>query len=416
MVYNTFGWDTVYVIDVNFVNAALQREKLPALEYTSDGTEMTGAMGSMQIVSGGSGKLLRMSFQVTQGSLVSKAVGNGSLDGVTLVADLELTLLPSGIPTSKNLVPYIRQVSSQTGPGLLTPVNLLDPGKHLSPGQHALVFALLPQFLVSVAPQITFVLATVNFARPATNSWLAPVKADYAFMHKDDGSNYLGILAVTTERDVSNLQRTIDDQIVSGSNNAGLFIAESLFMENVIVPVLERAYPDAGKSNFYWTGREIKARRSFGAGSVKKGAITYHPRINSFDLTLVGGTLDTSLSGDCDLKAGIHMSYNASSSNSSRFDTKNKLVTFASDPHPRFHKDVHIPWYWIFGGLVVEAIVQLVACLIGNAIADALQGEQGVKLARTPPASIQWSHTTTIDVKSAGLNGLFYMQGTVAQQ
>ncbi|ABA04151.1 hypothetical protein Nwi_0887 [Nitrobacter winogradskyi Nb-255] len=416
MVYNTFGWDTVYVIDVNLVNAALRRERLPELEYTSDGTEMTGVMGSMQIVSGGSGKLLRMSFQVAQGSLVSKTVGDASLDGVTLVADLELTLLPSGMPTSQNLVPDIRKVSQQAGPGLLTPVNLLDPGKHLTPAQHALVFALLPQFLVSVAPQITFVLATVNFARPATDSWLAPVKADYAFMNKNDGSNYLGILAVTTDRDVSNLQRTIDDQIVSGSNNAGLFIAESLFMENVIVPVLERAYPDAGRSNFYWNGREVKARRSFGAGSVKKGAITYHPKINSFNLTLVGGTLDTSLSGDCDMKAGIRMSYNASSRNSSRFDMKNKLLTFTSDPHPRFHKDVHIPWYWIVGGAVVEVIVQLVARLIGNAIANALQGGQGVKLARTPPASIQWSHTTNIDVKSAGLNGLFYMQGTAAPQ
>src|SRR5690606_27647797 len=105
MVYNTFGWDTVYVIDVNLVNAALRRERLPELEYTSDGTEMTGVMGSMQIVSGGSGKLLRMSFQVAQGSLVSKTVGDASLDGVTLVADLELTLLPSGMPTSQNLVP-----------------------------------------------------------------------------------------------------------------------------------------------------------------------------------------------------------------------------------------------------------------------------------------------------------------------
>ncbi|NJN48206.1 MAG: hypothetical protein HC808_18910, partial [Candidatus Competibacteraceae bacterium] len=54
--------------------------------------------------------------------------------------------------------------------------------------------------------------------------------------------------------------------------------------------------------------------------------------------------------------------------------------------------------------------------LIGNAIADALRDEQGIKLARTPPTSIQWSHTKEIDVTVAGLNGLFYMQGTVASQ
>ncbi len=114
MVYNTFGWDTVYVIDVNLVNAALRSEKLPALKYDSDGTEMTGTMGSTQIVSGGSGKLLRMSFQITKGSLASKAVGNASLDGVALIADLELTLLPSRVPTSQNLVPDIRSVSPQT--------------------------------------------------------------------------------------------------------------------------------------------------------------------------------------------------------------------------------------------------------------------------------------------------------------
>lgn len=415
MTLDTGGWDTVYVIDAELVNAALAKENLPPLNYEFNGGKMTGTMGPMQIVPGGSGKLLRMSFPVTHGTFSSASLGNASLDGVELIADLELALLPSKIPDTKHLVPDIRSVSHQTGPGLLTPINLVDQGRRLNAGQHAMVFAFLPQFLVSVAPQISFVLASVNFAKPATYSWLAPVKADYAFMAKNDGSNYLGILAVTTDRDVSSLPRTIDNQIVSGSNNAGLFISEELFMENVIIPVLEKAYPEAGAHNFYWTGSEIKARRSFGAGSVKKGAITYYPSISSLGLTLSGGTLDTSLSGRCDLKAGISMTFDASSANPSRFDTHSKLLTFSADPHPTFHKHVDIPWYWAFGGLVVEAIVQLVARLIGNAIADALQDEQGIKLAKTPPSSIQWSHTTEIDVKEAGLYGLFYMQGIVAQ-
>ena len=150
MAYNTFGWDTVYVIDVDLVNAALAKEKLPQLDYNANNVKMTGTMGPMKIVSGGSGKLLRMSFSVSQGEFSSSSLGKASLDGVELIADLDLALLPSQIPDTKNLVPDIKSVSHQTGPGLLTPINLVDPGKHLNPGQHSLVFAFLPQFLVSV--------------------------------------------------------------------------------------------------------------------------------------------------------------------------------------------------------------------------------------------------------------------------
>jgi hypothetical protein len=413
MAYNAFGWDTIYTIDIELVNGALSKCSMPKLNYDADGITMAGAFAPMRIVPGGSGKLLRISFSILSGTFTSKQNGEAALDGVQLIADLELALLPSAIPSTRNLVPRILSVSRQTGPGLLTPVNLIDSNKHLSPAQWGLVFGLLPQYLVSIADKLSFVLASVDYAKPATNSWLAPVEADYAFLSKNDGGMFLGVLAATTHRDVSGLPRTIDNEIVSGANNAGLFISEALFMQNVIMPNLPRAYSGASANTFHWNGSAIVSNQTFGAGSFQKGAITYYPQIDSFTMTVSGGNLVTQIAGHCDLKAGIGMTFNGSTTNEAVFNPQSKIVTFAADPNPQLNHDVDIPWYWAFGGLVVEGIVQLVARLIANALADSLRSGEGVTLAQSPPTSIQWSGTTPIAISVAGLNGLFYMQGTV---
>src|SRR5208282_1913508 len=133
MAYNAFGWDTIYTIDIELVNGALSKCSMPKLSYDADGITMAGAFAPMRIVPGGSGKLLRISFSILSGSFTSKQNGEAALDGVQLIADLELALLPSAIPSTKDLVPHILSVSRQTGPGLLTPVNLIDSNKHLSP-------------------------------------------------------------------------------------------------------------------------------------------------------------------------------------------------------------------------------------------------------------------------------------------
>lgn len=417
MGYNTFGWDTVYAIDVDLINRVLQKAKLPALDFkgTQSGIVMTGVFGPLQIVSGGSGKLLRLAFPIKSGTFTSTQEGDAPLDGVELIADVELALLPSKVANTQNLVPNIQSVSKQSGSGLMTPIALLDPHKHLSPAQWGLIFGLLPQYLVSIAGQLSFVLATVNFAKPKSDTWLAPVKVDYAYMEKVDGSKYLGILSVTTNRDISKLERNIDNEIVSGKNNAGLFISEALFMQHVIQPVLARAYPDAPSSTFHWNGREIEARHSFGAGSVKKGAVRYHPEIEKLSVTVSGNKLDTKLKGHVSLKVGITMTFDGSTSNKAEFHPSTKVMSFAADPHPKFHKDVHIPWYWAAGGPTVDMIIQVVSHLIGNALSGALKADEGVKLAKTPPTSIQWPNTTPIDISEAGLNGLFYMQGLVSE-
>jgi len=169
MSFNTFGWDTVYVISVDQVNKTLvqnQAQTLETLDYVDGSIKMTGQLGPWSITTGGSGKNLRMSFPITSGTFVFPDSPNADLSGVTLIADVNLALLPSGTST-KNLAFDFNAVggNGKPGPGLVTPINLLDPNNHLSPAQHAEVFGLLPAYLVQQASSLTF-----SFANEATAS------------------------------------------------------------------------------------------------------------------------------------------------------------------------------------------------------------------------------------------------------
>ena len=422
MTYNMFGWDTVYAISANEVNKALAAnpdKTLQDLDYQNGPIKMTGKFGPPSIVSGGSGKLLRLQFPITSGEFVSPGQPNASLANVTLVADLELAMLPGQLD-KKNLVFDIKSVAKggQTGPGLVTPINLLDPDNHLNTAQHAEVFGLLPAYLVKHAASLSYVFAQVNFAKPANNSWLAPVEADYAFMAKNSGENYLGILAVTTQKNISGLQRSIDNGIVGGTNDAGLFISKELFLKNVILPILPSAYPGTSDSTFTYDSstQSIKNTGPFNTPSTKHGAITYYPQITSLNTTLSGGDLVTSINGNCSLKAGISMTFSVGSTNVSQFDVATQTISFLPDPHPSSSHSVDVPWYWIAGGVIADAIANIVATVIGNEIADTLKNRAKVTMSNATPQSVEWTDTTKINVKTAGLDNLLYMQGVVANQ
>ena len=110
----------------------------------------------------------------------------------------------------------------------------------------------LGTYLVAHAAEVRFIFATVNLIPPSTNSWLTPVKSAYGYFRREGSlESFLAILSVTTDRDISNLQRTVDPAALPATTNAAFVVADSLFLTNVIAPSLGKAL-QADASAFYY--------------------------------------------------------------------------------------------------------------------------------------------------------------------
>ncbi len=411
------GWDIAYALSIDKVNKALANNNgtIPqTFSFDEQGIEMRGTFGAWQIVTGGSGKLLRMNFPISSGTFSMPGQGEATLDGVTLVAEIDLTLLPDGAD-KKKLAFNMKAVAKNgaIGPGLVYPINLLDPKHHLNTEQHSLVYSLLPGYLVEHAAQVSFVFANVNFAKPASNSWLAPIESDYAYVGKNDGSSFLAILSVTSQRDISGLERTLDPNVVTGTNNAGILISSDLFLQNVILPSMPQSFPGTSQNNFFFSNHTIHNRGTLPGPDAKAGAITYHPKITEVSTNISGGNLKTHIAGNADLHANITMTYSIDTSYSTRFNADAQEVSFVQNGTPSSSHHAHIPWYLYFLGPIPDIIISIVVPIIADSIASTLKDAAGSSITKTPPQSVTWPNTTPIRITEAGLDSNFYMMGIV---
>lgn len=420
---DTFGWDTVYVLNIDRVNEALlaRRGQLLLAFDTSPGGGLPvvarGSFSDWKVVQGGSGEILYLKLTIQQGEC---AITLGTprtvpLDGIALVVAVQLRILPAA-PGSEELRFDIRRagvVGSPSEPGVITPVVLQNAEGRLDPAESALLMASLAGYIAANAHQISFVFASINLVPPAVDSWLAPVRSAYVYANREGGTGALAILSVTTDRETGALPRTLDAALLSPGYDASFAVSRDMFLKHVIMPTLPRVFGHGTHAgSFAFDGSRIVNTRVIATDGVKKGAITYHPQLSSVAITTTGSGLASGYAGDCDLKAGIFMKFWVNTRNQAVFNA-DKTLSFRPDPDPESRHEAHVPWWWWFGGLLVKAIVDLVVKLIARGIAEQLTRDAGDRIAitRNPPTSIQWAETTALDVQFAAVSSGFYMQG-----
>jgi hypothetical protein len=433
----TFGWDTVFVIDTNRVNAALAAHRHQLLmEFDGSlgaeaGVVATGKFNAWEIVQGGSGKILYLNLPILEGvlrvggfvvSMIEGVPHEVNLAGTSVVMAVQLEMLPraSDAPAGSEYLDLrfdIRQVGmGNPGPGLITPVTVLDPAGRLSQSDKAFLLAVLAEFLVANSAKVGYVFASINLVPPTSNSWLAPVKSDYAYLDKAGYGSYLAVLSVAEERDISQFPRMIDQNAISQGKAASFLISRGLFLKNVIQPYLPAAYSTVASSfKLDQASQTIRNNVSFNTQSVKVGAITYHPRIDQLTVTTNAEGLSTHIEGYCSLYVGISMKFTVRTKNKATFNSAAKTISFLPDPNPESSHNANVPWYYWFLGPIAVLITELVVKIISNNLASALDklAREALSIAKTPPQSIQWRDTTALDVSSAGVNDAFYMMGQI---
>lgn len=424
---NTFGWDTVYVVNIAKANNALaaRQDQLIISFETSEVDQIQvktkGKFSRWEIVEGGSGSILYLKLWIGEGNLEinftqPKSV---SLVGTSLVVAVQLQLLPGQIQRTEDLHFHITRVGQQgqpPQPGAITPVVLHDNSRQLTVAEIALLQAALLNYIVANTQKISFVFATINLVPPSSNSWLTPFQSAYAYADRINGSGALAILSVTTNRNITSLPRQIDNTALSINYDATYGISSELFLTHVLMPTLPSSFrPGTTLSSFAVRNNAVINTRNIGMNGIQYGLTTYYPEITELSIQTNGSGLFSTYRGYVDMYYGIKMTFYIRTDNKVVFNPITKAIAFQPDPNPSSSHNVDIPWYLYFLGLIVVAVIQILVKVISDEIAKSLTrdiGEQ-ISIIRNPPTSIQWAETSTLDVQNADIKFAFYMQGNL---
>lgn len=418
------GWDTVFLIREDRLNTLLQKnaEEL-VLDFAvtlPDGSEATasGQFAPWQIAQGGSNEIIHLRLPIQEGTLER---GGDSIDlaGLTLVVATYLDWLSTDTSSLRLRLDYQRQGETGNPPerGELTVVGLLDPNGVLTPTDNALLSFQLGSYLVANSDKVRFVFATVNLIPPQTNSWLTPVKSAYAYFHREGlDTGCLAIFSVTSDRDISTLQKTVDPEAFPASTDASYVISSRLFLLNVIAPGLAVSFStDPSAFEFEATQDMLRNNRPLNAKSVKSGAITYYPRALKLEVRSGDSQLRTYCQGDCDMKAGIMMNYTVAAKNPAEFEPSDGSLSFGPDPNPEETHHAKIPWWFFLAGPIVLLITELVVSIISKDIANDITNENKERLAwrKHPPESILVGNDGKLAVSDIAVSGALIVRGAV---
>ena len=422
---NLNGWDTGYATTIAQVNKDLGDPKSVPSSFstTVTKTKVEGRFGPWSIVAGGAGQLLHLKIMIAAGTISGGSDPSADLAGVGVLLEIDLQLLPSNLPSQQKLSFNFKIAGTKdtpSAPGVVKPLQVLDPAKKLKFMQQVVLSAAITQFLVEQAASISFVFAHINLVPPSpTTSWLTPVSSGYTYFQTGAGDGYLVVLSATDGRDISRIGRQVDPDLLSGTGNGFFAISEGLLLQHVIMPTLPTVYPntDASYFSFDSTNNVIKAAKPIQMNEMKVGLINYYPRITSLQIRVSGSNIVTSLTGDCDMHAGIGMTFSITSTSACSFDAGNGALSLAKDPNPQVSHDSQIPW-WAYligiGSWLVLAILAIVVKVIANGIADGLTAAfKGMSFANAGPQSVRWAGMKAFTIAGGELNGGFRLWGKV---
>ncbi|ALE05666.1 hypothetical protein AL755_09535 [Arthrobacter sp. ERGS1:01] len=418
----TFGWDTVFAIKTDQVNTMLAaNSEKTVLDFTvplPGGGDRTasGRFLAWQITDGGSSEIIHLKLTIAGGTL-SDGATSYPLQGLTLVIATHLKWIERTTQEEDLQFDYNRLGEPDNPPerGELAVIALRDPDRVLPPDLNALLAYALGGFLVQNAGSVRFVFAAVNLIPPATNSWLTPRQNAYGYFQAEGSlQGFLVIYSVTNDRDISQLQRTVDPTVLPTTTNASFTISDELYLTNIIAPSLGNAFSTGTDAFRFDAGQGVlRNTRRLHTRTVRSGLINYYPFIDSLEVRSGEGALQGRYAGGVDLKAGISMTYTIGANNAARFT--DGILQFAPDPRPSESHTAHIPWYWFIGGLIVIAIIEIVVPIISNDIARQISNDNRERLAlgKYPPSSILWGGSSALTVADIRVNGAMQLSGNI---
>lgn len=415
-----YGWDTAYATALTTLNEALATSN--DLPKTLSGSWKNGnfasQIGSWEIVKGGAGTLLHIQASIASGTLQNGGT-DFDLSGMKIIFEMDLTLIPESADKSNYRADLktAGKKGDKAGDGVVTPYDIDLNGKTLGFMEKLYLMNGAAESLVAQAADFTFAFAQINLVPPNTaDSWLTPHEVGYDVYGAQNGDNHLVIYAATDKRDVSKLPHQVDPELLTGSGPSYFAISRGLLTEHVLLPMMPKVFPTAklpGTFQYSAAHQTINNIFPIPMNGVKSGAITYYPVISSVQTQITHSTIETKVSGSCDLHMGMSMTFWVTSSSKIGFDATTNKIVVTPDPHPNTGHDTHIPWYDYLMGAIPDIIIAVIVPIIGNGIADGMNSAlTGMSLSKAGPQGVTWPGMTKFTPNAGLVDGGLQLSGT----
>ncbi|MBK8035807.1 MAG: TULIP family P47-like protein [Verrucomicrobiaceae bacterium] len=420
---DTHGWDTVFVVDIDFINRALEKstsELLTTFNFSEQGYEVRGAFGAWSIVPGGGGKLLWLQLPVKSGSISGGFGAAVDITGATVVVQVSLALLPAPGGAPGQMLQFDFQSVGDdalpaTGAGVVSPVEVSDPTGRLTPLLKKQIGLAVAQCLVSRAANISFIFATLNPLAADAVPWLKPASSDYCYgVLSGQDKPVLAILSVNDARDTSALERKVDPSILAAGCDAGLAISAAMFLQNVLAPALGRSFGVAA-TTFAVSAPNTLTAGGFDLERVSAAGEHYYPKADALSAIVEDDRVAITLSGSCSMGMGISMTFNGSSIIGVDFDLVSQALSFPTIGIPSFSHDTDVPWYDYAAGafmlglpdLILKIVVDAVSSSLGHSLANSVGSGS---ISGTAAGIVTWAGMAEVKPVQGGLATAFYLR------
>ena len=359
---STFGWDSVFTIRIDAVNAELKRDGAgPAgFEQTiDDGHSAEAQFGDWSIANTGDGKLINFNVPLKNVRAVIGGVEKAMPNALATV-QVELEFVPQSSLLSGRMGARLPQLaalahslpaandgddSSASGDAMelhhlviktraeaplmgalandalagqrdaarLQPLKFDTSGPAPGMMDKTVVEVALSQWLNANLDAFAHIFASVNLAREVGSgafSWLKPTHASYAFQSGNDQTDpQLAILCMSEQRDASYLYSVVAQGALTEGEDSGTFVISGRrLLDQMIRNALPSAFKGLKKTDavLNQAGTELVVAKPVHLTQVDHDGKKYDALLNHLSISLDGSQLVVESHSDTEVSPGVH--------------------------------------------------------------------------------------------------------------
>ena len=399
---NLYGWDTVSVIAIDLVNAALAKsanQLITEFDFHGDDLSLTGTFGTWSVAPGGTLQRLQLILPIRFGK-IEGWVGEVDLSGITLTVRVLLRLLDAPAASdAQHLVFDLEESFKDGGEDAVEPVLIDDPEGRLSPTQETGLKLAVAACLSAHSDQVSFVFASVKARGTVQTDALATAHHDWMLLNTTAGQQYLAIVGAMKRPAAAN---SIDTALVAEAPSAVLAISNALLTNRFLLPAMQRDFRPA--ASFKVDKSAVVNVRDIPLPTLKKGMVNIHPRITLLRLSLGNGALVCKARVNAPLTLLAKFYTEVDMNMPVEFDTKTRKIRVLPDPSPKETHTVKFPKVIDF---LIGWLVRWIVSFFDKAISEAVLGVATHFERFNSPTidTVRWSGIRDFETSGIALDG-----------
>jgi len=422
-----YNWDTASVISLDEINKDLSKngnQILSNFEFSGGGGivlpySCRGELGQWSIGSADSVDIIAVFLPIKSGTISSP---NQTLDisGLTIKLAVSLNFIAQASADLNSLIfafDNAGRLGDSPKKNVVTPLAVSGPAAIIAAlgltGQEDLANSFV-KMMVSSAKPMNYIFAQLGLPEASGTPWLAPTASIYCYASQLQGKDYLIILSVTNNQSIDEIPQYDAQILPANENNTTFAFTGNLFLKNIILPALASSFGQNLTLNdlsVNSAGDQIQLKSPFDLNPITVGLIDYVPEVTQLTGSMTDQGIILNLKGNCDLKAGIRMTFSVESRPTLNSQVKNMQLQFTADPKPISSHDASIPWYWWFAGLLVKTIVNIVVLEICTSLSNKLINNINDQSINTITMGINWFGKTSPVMSSVQVNDACTLKG-----